>query len=58
MAGMVMKKLQEPPTEEKWIGVEDHLNELELRRRVRGKITVRQVREVEMKIRRLKKRRE
>ena len=42
-----MKKLQEPPTEEKWIGVEDHLNELELRRRVRGKITVRQMREVE-----------
>ena len=45
---MVMKKLQQPPTEEKWIGVEDHLNELELRRRVRGKITVRQMRDAEM----------
>ena len=31
VARMVMKKLQQPPTEEKWIGVEDHLNELELR---------------------------
>eukprot|EP00435_Cladocopium_sp_Y103_P041836 s2179_g11.t1 len=47
VARMVMRKFKDPPTEEQWIGVEDHLNELELRRRVRGKITVRQLREVE-----------
>ena len=43
VARMVMSKVAQPPTEEQWIGVEDHLNELELRRRVRGKVTVRQL---------------
>eukprot|EP00435_Cladocopium_sp_Y103_P011790 s2430_g3.t1 len=47
VARMVMRKFEDPPTEEQWVGVEDHLNALELRRRVRGKITVRQLRKVE-----------
>ena len=37
---MIMHGLKEAPTEDQWIGLEDSLNPLEERRRLRGKIAV------------------
>ena len=37
---MVMKGLTEPITDEHWIGIEDSLNPIEERRRIRGKVAV------------------
>ena len=37
---MVMHNLKEPPKDEDWIGLEDELAPAEVRRRIRGKVSL------------------
>ena len=41
---MVMHQLKEPPKDDDWIGLEDELNPIEARRRIRGKVSLQHLR--------------